>query len=107
QPPIRWILEPAPIVKWRPAPRVVAHPGPSDIGVDPTPVAIRHEIRPNFGDARLPDPTASRQLEPRPVRRQLVVELGDVGRQGAPRGRGHYRFIILRPQWARPRREYE
>jgi hypothetical protein len=101
------IQKPTSIMKRRPAPGVSAHPGPSHVGVYPSPVRIGHEVFTDLFDARLPGPAAARNLEPGPIGCELVIELRGLRRELGRRlveddSRGHI-FLGVRPGQPRGR----
>src|ERR1041384_1823982 len=70
------MLEPAPIMEWRPAPGIIREPVPTVISINPM-AAI--EVRPptwvNHHRGRLPATPISLHVRPGPVRRQRVIKI--------------------------------
>src|ERR1041384_2857452 len=67
---------PSAIMEWRPTPRVIRLPIPSAIRVNPMPtITIGTPAVINRNDARLPTPADAVQLNPRAVRRKVIVKI--------------------------------
>ena len=79
-----WMQLPASIMEGCPAPGIIRLPEPASIGVNPmASIAVRSPSVVDNHDARLPAPADAFKVDPRAVRRKVIVEVSDVRRRTA------------------------